>query len=133
MPAALGTRRSTEHSSCVLQHLSGYDLYFALARGVPGTEALDMSKFFDTNYHYLVPELATTVTPKPDFSLLFDKVSTRPLPSPLHVSMLQHAFLFEVCTVFSCDGLHVPQGLDSLLASGADRGSCADGAHGGRR
>ncbi|CAL8468951.1 g8492 [Coccomyxa elongata] len=55
-------------------HLSGYDLYFALARGVPGTEALDMSKFFDTNYHYLVPELATTVTPKPDFSLLYDKV-----------------------------------------------------------
>jgi 5-methyltetrahydropteroyltriglutamate--homocysteine methyltransferase len=58
----------------VAQHLSGYDLYFALARGVPGTEALDMSKFFDTNYHYLVPELATTVQPKPDFSLLYDKV-----------------------------------------------------------
>ncbi len=57
------------------QHLSGYDLYFALARGVPGTEALDMSKFFDTNYHYLVPELATTVSPEPDFSLLFDKVT----------------------------------------------------------
>lgn len=56
------------------QALSGYELYFAMARGVPGTEALDMSKFFDTNYHYLVPELGASVTPKPDFSILLEKV-----------------------------------------------------------
>jgi hypothetical protein len=34
--------------------LSGYDLYFAMARGTEGAVALDMSKFFDTNYHYMV-------------------------------------------------------------------------------
>ena len=45
-----------------------------MARGVPGIEALDMSKFFDTNYHYLVPELTSTVSPKPDFGILLDKV-----------------------------------------------------------
>ena len=57
-----------------MQSLSGYDQYFAMARGVPGIEALDMSKFFDTNYHYLVPELTSNVSPKPDFGILFDKI-----------------------------------------------------------
>ncbi|KAG2442603.1 hypothetical protein HXX76_002688 [Chlamydomonas incerta] len=38
--------------------LSGLQRYYAMARG--GT-ALDMSKFFDTNYHYLVPELGPDV------------------------------------------------------------------------
>lgn len=33
---------------------SGHDQYFAMARGAEGCVALDMSKFFDTNYHYLV-------------------------------------------------------------------------------
>ncbi|MCM5682007.1 5-methyltetrahydropteroyltriglutamate--homocysteine S-methyltransferase [Schlegelella sp. S2-27] len=30
---------------------------FALARGTPGQPALEMTKWFDTNYHYLKPEL----------------------------------------------------------------------------
>lgn len=59
------------------QHLSGYEQYFAMARGTKGAEALDMSKFFDTNYHYLVPELAASVAPKPDFSTFIAKA--RPL------------------------------------------------------
>ncbi|HWB84649.1 MAG TPA: 5-methyltetrahydropteroyltriglutamate--homocysteine S-methyltransferase [Bryobacteraceae bacterium] len=36
------------------------DLYFLMARGLAGgrqTQALEMTKWFDTNYHYLVPEL----------------------------------------------------------------------------
>jgi 5-methyltetrahydropteroyltriglutamate--homocysteine methyltransferase len=41
-------------------NLSGdLDLYFAMARGIAGqtaTQALEMTKWFDTNYHYLVPE-----------------------------------------------------------------------------
>lgn len=32
--------------------------YFRLARGGDGIAALEMTKWFDTNYHYLVPELA---------------------------------------------------------------------------
>jgi 5-methyltetrahydropteroyltriglutamate--homocysteine methyltransferase len=38
-------------------------LYFAMARGVAGqtaTQALEMTKWFDTNYHYLVPEFTGT-------------------------------------------------------------------------
>ncbi len=31
--------------------------YFAMARGGPEVPALEMTKWFDTNYHYLVPEL----------------------------------------------------------------------------
>ncbi len=32
--------------------------YFAMARGTPSQPALAMKKWFDTNYHYLVPELS---------------------------------------------------------------------------
>ncbi len=33
------------------------DLYFALARGRGDCEALEMTKWFNTNYHYIVPEI----------------------------------------------------------------------------
>ncbi|KAK9811094.1 hypothetical protein WJX73_002072 [Symbiochloris irregularis] len=56
------------------QGLKGYELYFAMARGAPGATALDMSKFFDTNYHQLVPELSSSSTPKADFTYLIEKV-----------------------------------------------------------
>ncbi len=36
---------------------SDLDLYFALARGDARVAPLEMTKWFDTNYHYLVPEL----------------------------------------------------------------------------
>ena len=32
--------------------------YFRIARGAEGVPALELTKWFDTNYHYLVPELA---------------------------------------------------------------------------
>jgi 5-methyltetrahydropteroyltriglutamate--homocysteine methyltransferase len=35
---------------------NGFDTYFALARGTKTQPALEMTKWFDTNYHYLVPE-----------------------------------------------------------------------------
>ncbi|HEY4089379.1 MAG TPA: 5-methyltetrahydropteroyltriglutamate--homocysteine S-methyltransferase [Bryobacteraceae bacterium] len=37
---------------------SDLDLYFAMARGAAGTQAMEMTKWFDTNYHYIVPEIA---------------------------------------------------------------------------
>jgi 5-methyltetrahydropteroyltriglutamate--homocysteine methyltransferase len=36
--------------------------YFACARGTPAQPAMEMTKWFDTNYHYLVPELAADQT-----------------------------------------------------------------------
>ncbi|QUH04751.1 5-methyltetrahydropteroyltriglutamate--homocysteine S-methyltransferase [Saccharopolyspora erythraea] len=37
--------------------LGRLDTYFAMARGVESTPPLEMTKWFDTNYHYLVPEI----------------------------------------------------------------------------
>jgi 5-methyltetrahydropteroyltriglutamate--homocysteine methyltransferase len=34
------------------------DLYFAMARGRQDAHAMEMTKWFDTNYHYIVPELS---------------------------------------------------------------------------
>lgn len=34
-----------------------YDTYFAMARGNDKAPAMEMTKWFDTNYHYIVPEL----------------------------------------------------------------------------
>jgi 5-methyltetrahydropteroyltriglutamate--homocysteine methyltransferase len=50
--------------------LESLDLMFAMARGRAGAPALEMTKFFDTNYHYLVPEIGPDTTfsladPKP--------------------------------------------------------------------
>jgi 5-methyltetrahydropteroyltriglutamate--homocysteine methyltransferase len=44
------------------------DRYFAAARGNDDVAPLEMTKWFDTNYHYLVPEIepATRFTLKPD-------------------------------------------------------------------
>ena len=47
--------------------LSGLDRYFAMARGIPGIPALDMTKWFDTNYHYLAPEIDASITPSANF------------------------------------------------------------------
>ena len=40
--------------------LSGYDLYFSMARGNANSVAMEMTKWFNTNYHYVVPELSQT-------------------------------------------------------------------------
>jgi 5-methyltetrahydropteroyltriglutamate--homocysteine methyltransferase len=47
--------------------LSGLDTYFAMARGADTEPALELTKWFNTNYHYLVPEIGpeTTFTPNP--------------------------------------------------------------------
>ncbi|KAL9228644.1 hypothetical protein vseg_004199 [Gypsophila vaccaria] len=35
----------------------GFDVYFSMARGNATVPAMEMTKWFDTNYHYIVPEL----------------------------------------------------------------------------
>ena len=47
--------------------LSGLERYMAMARGKDGIPALEMTKWFDSNYHYLVPEIGETLQPH-DFS-----------------------------------------------------------------
>ena len=56
------------------QHLKGLDRYFAMARGQDGIPALEMTKWFDTNYHYLVPEIEADIHPQADFADFLDTV-----------------------------------------------------------
>ncbi|MEH2080327.1 MAG: 5-methyltetrahydropteroyltriglutamate--homocysteine S-methyltransferase [Nostoc sp.] len=56
------------------QQLSGLERYFTMARGKEGIAALEMTKWFDTNYHYLVPEIAEETLPS-DFSDFLEQVS----------------------------------------------------------
>ncbi|MEV6521067.1 5-methyltetrahydropteroyltriglutamate--homocysteine S-methyltransferase [Longispora sp. NPDC051575] len=48
--------------------LSPLDTYFAMARGTAEIAPLELTKWFDTNYHYLVPELGpdTVFTARPE-------------------------------------------------------------------
>jgi 5-methyltetrahydropteroyltriglutamate--homocysteine methyltransferase len=52
-----------------LAGLTGLEAYFAMARGADGIAPLELTKWFDTNYHYLVPELG----PGTDLRLAGDK------------------------------------------------------------
>ncbi|WP_243789555.1 5-methyltetrahydropteroyltriglutamate--homocysteine S-methyltransferase [Saccharopolyspora gloriosae] len=45
--------------------LNPLDTYFAMARGVESAPPLEMTKWFDTNYHYIVPEIG----PETEFRL----------------------------------------------------------------
>ncbi|MCS7193456.1 MAG: 5-methyltetrahydropteroyltriglutamate--homocysteine S-methyltransferase [Meiothermus sp.] len=58
------------------------ELYFAMARGseTRGLPALEMTKWFDTNYHYMVPEL------EPDQT--FQLASTKPIDEYLEAKAL---------------------------------------------
>lgn len=61
--------------------------YFAMARGHDNVTAMDMSKWFDTNYHYIVPELQKDQTFSLSSSKPFDEyteaqkagIETRPV------------------------------------------------------
>ncbi|HEY0499640.1 MAG TPA: 5-methyltetrahydropteroyltriglutamate--homocysteine S-methyltransferase [Kutzneria sp.] len=63
------------------------DRYFAMARGTADAPPLEMTKWFDTNYHYLVPELGPDTTFSLDASKPLDEfaealeqgVTTRPV------------------------------------------------------
>ncbi|KAI4348476.1 hypothetical protein L6164_009197 [Bauhinia variegata] len=39
----------------------GFDIYFSMARGNASVPAMEMTKWFDTNYHFIVPELGPDV------------------------------------------------------------------------
>ncbi len=56
------------------QDLQGLEQYFAMARGAEGVPALELTKWFDTNYHYLVPEIEAGLTPAAHFDDFLDTV-----------------------------------------------------------
>ncbi|MEO0014239.1 MAG: hypothetical protein RLZZ535_2628 [Cyanobacteriota bacterium] len=57
------------------QTFTGLERYFAMARGKDDLAALEMTKWFDTNYHYLVPEINSDIIPKADFTDFFETVT----------------------------------------------------------
>ncbi len=63
-----------EHYQAFAKQNTVLDLYFAMARGAQkeGQDviAMEMTKWFDTNYHYIVPEF----TKDQDFSLFSEKI-----------------------------------------------------------
>jgi 5-methyltetrahydropteroyltriglutamate--homocysteine methyltransferase len=56
------------------------DVYFAMARGTASIEAMEMTKWFDTNYHYIVPTFCE--------SQRFTLASTKPLDEFLEAQRL---------------------------------------------
>ncbi len=55
------------------QHLSGLEGYFAMARGHKDGQACVMTKWFNTNYHFVVPELSSNDTYKVNASAIIDQ------------------------------------------------------------
>ena len=51
----------------------GLDTYFAMARGSKDAPAMEMTKWFDTNYHYIVPELTEGMNFKLSSTKIFDE------------------------------------------------------------
>lgn len=48
------------------ENLQGEELYFSMARGNKNSTAMEMTKWFNTNYHYIVPEISSESTCKLD-------------------------------------------------------------------
>jgi 5-methyltetrahydropteroyltriglutamate--homocysteine methyltransferase len=53
----------------------GLEMYFAMARGIPSQPAMEMTKWFDTNYHYIVPEFNADTIFRIASSQLFNEVA----------------------------------------------------------
>ncbi len=63
-----------------LEAVLDYKTYFAMARGSEGAAAMEMTKWFDTNYHYIVPEV--------DSSTQFKLTINKPLAEYLEAKAL---------------------------------------------
>ncbi len=64
---------------------SPFELLTALARGTPQREAWEMTKWFDTNYHFVVPELdqlPTDLSPMPWREVISDPEVVWPILGP---------------------------------------------------
>ncbi|MFB6263556.1 MAG: 5-methyltetrahydropteroyltriglutamate--homocysteine S-methyltransferase, partial [Bradymonadaceae bacterium] len=111
------------------------DTYFAMARGAQTDEldvqAMEMTKWFDTNYHYIVPEL----DPNQSFELAWEKpvdeyeeaeelgIETRPvLLGPVSFLQLSKTTAEGASTLDLLDDLLEPYGelLAKLEEAGAD-------------
>lgn len=107
------------------------DTYFAMARGTKDAPAMEMTKWFDTNYHYIVPELHKGQTFKLSSRKAIDEyneakllgVDTRPvLIGPVTYLMLGKAKGEEFDPITLLDALlpAYAEVLGALKAAGAE-------------
>ncbi|GMR09245.1 MAG: 5-methyltetrahydropteroyltriglutamate--homocysteine S-methyltransferase [Anaerolineae bacterium] len=57
------------------ESFDGLELYFAMAKGAAGLPALELTKWYDTNYHYLVPEIEADMRPSANFEDFVEQIS----------------------------------------------------------
>ncbi|KJE93841.1 5-methyltetrahydropteroyltriglutamate-homocysteine methyltransferase [Capsaspora owczarzaki ATCC 30864] len=71
--------------------------YFSMARGDAGVPAQDMTKWFDTNYHYIVPEFADTtkfaIADESLFAQVSEALAAGLRPKPVLVGPFTYLYL----------------------------------------
>ncbi|MDD5360238.1 MAG: 5-methyltetrahydropteroyltriglutamate--homocysteine S-methyltransferase [Sulfurovaceae bacterium] len=55
------------------KHLNSKEQYFSMARGDKDSPAMEMTKWFNTNYHYIVPELSENIEFKLDATKIINE------------------------------------------------------------
>ncbi|MFK3978943.1 5-methyltetrahydropteroyltriglutamate--homocysteine S-methyltransferase [Micromonospora sp. NPDC050397] len=110
--------------------LDDLDTYFAMARGTAREPALELTKWFDTNYHYLVPEIGpdTVFTARPDKSVR-EHAEAEALGVPTRPVLVGPAtfLLLAKSTEDAPEGFRPFDRLDDLVAVYADLlGTLAD-------
>ncbi|MGE4291101.1 MAG: 5-methyltetrahydropteroyltriglutamate--homocysteine S-methyltransferase [Desulfovibrio sp.] len=82
------------------------DRLFALARGTAEAKAMEMTKWFDTNYHYIVPELRPDTRFRADAGRLHGLIGEQPAPEREAKLVLPGPFTFLALSRFKdadCD------------------------------
>lgn len=88
--------------------------YFAMARGNASAPAMEMTKWFDTNYHYIVPELTTSTQFRISSRKIFDEISEAKalgiIPRPVLIGPVTYLSLSK-----SKDGMRPIDMLDKII------------------
>ena len=95
------------------------ETYFAMARGLQkdgkDVVAMEMTKWFDTNYHYIVPEFEEGMTPKISSSKIFDEYQeAKDAGIPAHPVLIGPATYTYLGKVRS-ENFDVPVFMDAIL------------------
>lgn len=76
---------------------AGLETYFAMARGGLGQPAMEMTKWFDTNYHYIVPEFTADTrfraAPERLLAEIEEARAAGVIPKPVLVGPLTYLYL----------------------------------------
>src|SRR5687768_10122690 len=98
----------------------GLNLYFAMARGTTNQPAMEMTKWFDTNYHYIVPEFNARTTFRIGSSQLFEEVAEAQAlgitPKVVLIGPLTYLYLGKEVTPEATPGFSRLDLLPDLLA-----------------